>query len=77
MKAYELLCVNKNMLEIMSEASLDVSDIKYLEMYKDYSRFTSEGYKKAYIMQYLSNEYNISERTIYRVIERLSIDVNL
>ena len=38
MKAYELLYINRNTLRIMSEMSLDASDIKYLEMYKDYTR---------------------------------------
>lgn len=75
MKAFELLYVNKNILEMMSNSSLDVSDIKYLEMYRVYQRLVEEGYKKAYIMQYLSEEYTISERTIYRVIDRLSVDV--
>ena len=69
MKAYELLYINRNTLRIMSEMSLDASDIKYLEMYKDYTRLTAEGHKKAYIMQYLADEYSISERTIYRVIK--------
>ena len=77
MKAYELLYINRNTLRIMSEMSLDASDIKYLEMYKDYTRLTAEGQKKAYIMQYLADEYSISERTIYRVIDRLSVDVSI
>lgn len=46
-------------------------------MYKEYTRLTAEGHKKAYIMKYLSDEYNISERTIYRVIDRLSVDVSI
>lgn len=77
MKAYELLYINRNTLRISIEISLDVSDIKYLEMYKEYTRLTAEGHKKAYIMKYLSDEYNISERTIYRVIDRLSVDVSI
>ena len=77
MKAYELLYINRNTLRIMSEMSLDASDIKYLEMYKDYTRLTAEGHKKAYIMQYLADEYSISDRTIYRVIDRLSVDVSI
>lgn len=77
MKAYELLYINRNTLRIMSEMSLDASDIKYLEMYKDYTRLTAEGHKKTYIMQYLAGEYSISERTIYRVIDRLSVDVSI
>ena len=77
MKAYELLYINRNTLRIMSEMSLDASDIKILEMYKDYTRLTAEGHKKAYIMQYLADEYSISEWTIYRVIDRLSVDVSI
>ena len=46
MKAYELLYINRNTLRIMSEMSLDASDIKYLEMYKDYTCLTAEGHKR-------------------------------
>ena len=34
MKAYELLYINRNTLRIMSEMSLDASDIKYLKCIK-------------------------------------------
>ena len=57
MKAYELLYINRNTLRIMSEMSLDASDIKYLEMYKDYTRLTAEGHKKAYIMQHFRKDH--------------------
>ena len=31
----------------------------------DYTRLKDEGHKKIYILQYLSDEYNVDERTIY------------
>lgn len=67
------------MFLIISEIYLFLfrTHVKYLEMYKDYTRLTAEGHKKAYIMQYLADEYSISERTIYRVIDRLSVDVSI
>lgn len=75
MKAYELLYANKTALEIMASVSVDVSDVKYLKMYKEYLRLIYEGHKKTYIVQYLSDEYGIGEATIYRIISRLSADV--
>lgn len=75
MKAYELLSINKKMLDLMASMSIDISDLKYLELYSEYTKLLDEGHKKTYIMQYLSEEYGASERTIYRVIDRLSAEV--
>ena len=70
MKAYELLILNKSLLQMMGDASLDVGDVKYIPVSK-------EGHKKTYIMQYLSDEYNIAERTIYRIIDKFSSKVDI
>lgn len=77
MKAYELLYANRTALEMMSEVSVEVSDVKYLEMHKEYLRLIKEGHKKTYVMQYLSDEYGVAERTIYRIIDRLSAEVKM
>ena len=50
MKAYELLVLNKNLLQMMSDASLDVGDIKYIPVYQEYARLSEEGHKKTYII---------------------------
>lgn len=76
MNVYELLMLNKNVLEIMEDASLDISDVKYLPVYQEYARLCEEGHKKTYIMQYLSDEYNLAERTIYRIVDKFSSNVN-
>ena len=56
MNGYELLLLNKNILQVMKDASLDIGDIKYLPMYQEYVRLMKEGHKKTYIVQYLSDE---------------------
>lgn len=77
MTAYELLSMNALALKAMCDKSLNVSDIKYLDLYKEYSLMIKEEHKKTYIMQYLSDQYNISERMVYNVIEKLSSNVDL
>lgn len=77
MNAYELLVLNRNILQVMDNVSLDVGDVKYIPVYQDYIRLLQEGHKKTYIMQYLSDEYSIAERTIYRIIDKFSNRVNI
>ena len=77
MNAYELLILNRNILQAMDGVSLDVGDVKYITVYQDYVRLSQVGLKKTYIMQYLSDEYNIAERTIYRIIDKFSTTVNI
>lgn len=76
MNGYELLMLNKNVLQIMKDASLDIGDIKYISMYQEYVRLMKEGHKKTYIVQYLSDEYGISDRNVYRIIDKFSNDIN-
>lgn len=49
MKAYELLILNKSLLQMMGDASLDVGDVKYIPVYQEYVRLSKEGHKKTYI----------------------------
>ena len=77
MNAYELLKTNRSVLEHMSQMAIEISDIKYLDLYKEYLRLSGEGDKKTYIVQYLSDEYGISDRSVYRVIERFSAKVEV
>lgn len=77
MNVFELLTVNEPVLTMLADKSIDVSDVKYLEMYRDYRRLSIEGHKKTYIIQYLVDEYGMSEATIYRVIKRFSEDIEV
>lgn len=75
MKAYELLIMNKSLLVAMDKYAIQASDVKYAKLITEYIAMLNEGYKKTYIVQHLSDEYDIPERTLYRIIERLMKNV--
>lgn len=77
MKAYELLNINESLLKVMDSLSLAISDVKYVPVIKEYIRLMGEGNKKTYVVQVLSDKYDIAERTLYRVVEKMMGDVEL
>lgn len=77
MRTYEFVMTHKDVLEQMANLSIKPNDVKYLELYQEYMRLDKEGHKKTYIIQYLSDEYNVDERTIYRVVNRFSQEVEI
>lgn len=68
----DLLYLNERYFHLLNENGVRIEDVQYLDMYRDYRRLTADGLKQSYIVAYLSSEYDIPERTIYRVIARLS-----
>ena len=77
MNAYEFLKTHTGVMEQLQTLPVQPSDVRYLELYNDYQRLTSEGHKKTYILQYLSDEYNVDERTIYRIVKKFSTEVDM
>lgn len=77
MNAYEFLLTHKGVMEQIQLLPIQPSDVRYLELYKEYSRLKDEGHKITYVLQYLSDEYNVDERTIYRIIKKFSTEVKM
>jgi len=79
MKTYELLQAYKAPLQMLQQHNIDVSDIKHLEMFKEFLRMEEEGHKRTYIVTYLSDVYEVGQRTVYRVINKFQneVDMNL
>lgn len=77
MNVYEFLNTHKGVMEQLQSLPVQPSDVRYLELYKEYNRLMKEGHKKTYVLQYLSDEYNVDERTIYRVVKKFSTEVDM
>ena len=75
MKVLELVKVSSSLLSTLAEAKIMPGDVKYIEMYNEYSRMKSEGHKITYIVAYLSDVYEISERAIYNVINKFEKEI--
>lgn len=77
MTVYELIKVNSCLLELLSSNGGKVRDVRHLPMYREYQRMTGEGHKLMYIVAFLSEEYGVSEATVYRVINRFNQEVQV
>lgn len=72
MTQYELLKTAESLLFVLMSNDVDAKDVKYLEMYKEYMRLKKEGHKVGYVVYYLSQQYECSEATVYRVVKRMT-----
>lgn len=68
----DLLHLNERYFHLLNENGVRIEDVQYLDLYRDFKRLQKDGLKQSYIVAHLSEEYDIPERTIYRVIARLS-----
>ena len=72
MTQYELLKTAESLLVVLMSNDVDAKDVKYLEMYQEYMRLKKEGHKVGYVVYYLSQQYECSEATVYRVVRRMT-----
>jgi predicted DNA-binding protein YlxM (UPF0122 family) len=71
MKAHHLIRENSGLIKHLCRLNINMKAAARIEMYDDYIRLLGEGHKKLYIMNYLSEQYNISERCIYDTISKM------
>jgi len=77
MTVYELLATNRNVIEVVRDMSVNVSDVKYVDMYREYAGLVKGGYKMTYIQVFLCEKYHISQTTFYQVVKRLGRELNI
>lgn len=75
MTQYELLRTAESLLNILDANDVDAKDVKYLGLYHDFVRLKKEGHKIGYVVYYLSQQYECSEATVYRVVKRMAQDI--
>lgn len=75
MTQYDLLRTAESLLTILTANDVDAKDVKYLELYENFVRLKDEGHKVGYIVYYLSQQYECSEATVYRVVKRMAQDI--
>lgn len=66
----DLVKIGAKMMETLSRHGIDMGDYQYIGLFEEYEEMVSHGDKVSYIVAHLSEKYNISERSIYRVLKR-------
>lgn len=74
MSKYELVKLLQSVMETLDKNGISFSDARHIPMYEDWLRLKTEGHKYIYIIHYLSQQYEMSETSVYRIIRKFSED---
>lgn len=74
MTVFEILNFNKELLRRLMATGVKANDCVYVDLYNDYLQMRDTGNKMTYIVAMLSDKYNVSERQVYSIIDRLGKD---
>ena len=71
MTKYELLKSASTLLRLVAKNNIKPADADYIALYDDYVRMKAEGQKYEFIVYYLSDQYGVSETTVWRIVKRM------
>lgn len=77
MTRFELFTANQTLIMAMVENGIDPKDIKYLPLINEYKEMKSKHHKVGYIVYHLSEKYQMSERAVYNIVNRMKSRVKL
>lgn len=75
MKVHELLSTNASLIRTMNRAGVRAESVGNLDIYSDYVRLRNDGLKVRYIARHLAEEYNTSDRRVFRIIREMERDI--
>lgn len=77
MTVFDLIKVYEGPMNVLNDASVNLCDVRYIELYKEYLRMKGEGHKLTYIVAFLMEEYSVGQATVYRVIDKFGKPVKV
>ncbi len=70
MTRYEILKMNEQLFRLLNDNSIDTKDLQYIPMVEEFRKMKSKKHKVNYIVCFLSEKYDMSERGIYKIVKR-------
>ncbi len=70
MTLYEVLAINKEVINRLQKYGAKPDDCRYIDLYRDYLQLRDDGEKVTYIVSLLSERYHVSERKVYSLVKR-------
>lgn len=77
MTNYELLIINRSMVEVLLANHININDVQNLQIYEQFMEMKKQGHKVTYITVFLAHKYGMTDRGIYKIIKRLSRSVSV
>ena len=70
MTVFDLIKVYEGPINVLNDANVNLSDVRYIKLFNEYLRMKKEGHKLTYIVAFLVDEYSVGQATVYRIIEK-------
>ena len=77
MTVFDLIKVYEGPINVLNDANVNLSDVRYIKLFNEYLRMKNEGHKLTYIVAFLVDEYSVGQATVYRIIEKFSKPVKV
>lgn len=77
MTVFDLIKVYEGPINVLNDANVNLSDVRYIKLFNEYLRMKKEGHKLTYIVAFLVDEYSVGRATVYRIIEKFSKPVKV
>lgn len=74
MKVFELINFSRELLMKLRAAGVRLDDVRYVDLYADYTSMRRDECKVSYIVAVLAERYGVSERKVYSVLKRFGSD---
>jgi hypothetical protein len=77
MKNYEILKMNASLLQLLSKNGVSVNDVNYLDVFDEFMEMKKQGLKVRYIALTLADKYGMTDRSIFKIVKRMSQESSL
>lgn len=77
MTNYELLLMNRSMVEVLLANHINIQDVHNLQIYEQFEEMKKQGHKVSYITVFLADKYGMTERGIYKIVKRLNRQISV
>lgn len=76
MTIYKILTLHKPLLETLNKLGITrTEEAYYTSIYQEYLEHIKKGDKVSFVTLKLAEKYNLSQRTIYSIVKKLSREV--
>lgn len=76
MTIFDFLKLHRDLFTFCRRVGLRLNDVKYIDLFRDYSTLLQAGNKITYIVAVLAQRYHISVRKVYGLLKRFKNDCN-
>lgn len=77
MKVVDYIKENLNVLKVLYQYDVKISDYLKLNIYEDYTKLKEQNFKQMYILGIVSDRYGVGISTIKSLIRKLSKEMDL